>query len=193
MINSQSLSEKILLSRSQYQPCHIQVPDLDKRLPAIQIGDRYYSLFKVETERDRALRVLEKLIARGDDARMVQGAKGYILWVWEPEAHPENFKNNTQSVVPKGTESLSFEQFPMLVSRSQYQPCHIRVPDLKHKLPAVQFEGAYYSLFRIEPDFKLALERIQALKQRNDKALVTPSPKGYVLWVLEPEAYLESL
>nr|OEJ74748.1 hypothetical protein BH720_13170 [Desertifilum tharense IPPAS B-1220] len=81
----------------------------------------------------------------------------------------------------------------MLVSRSQYQPCHIRVPDLKHKLPAVQFEGAYYSLFRIEPDFKLALERIQALKQRNDKALVTPSPKGYVLWVLEPEAFLEAL
>lgn len=193
MVNSNFLSDKILSSRSQYQPCHIQVPDLEKRLPAIRVGDRYYSLFKVEPERDRAVRILEKLLKRGDDALIIQTTKGYVVWVWEPEAHPENFAQPSQSINSPPTPSRNFDQVPILTSRNLYQPCHIRVPDLKQRLAAIKFEGAYYSLFRIETDLERAIERIQQLNQRSDKAVITPSPRGYIIWVLEPEAQVQVL
>jgi len=193
VVNSNFLSNRILSSRSQYQPCHIQVPDLEKRLPAIQVGERYYSLFKVEPDRDRAIRILEKLIKRGDDALIIQTAKGYVVWVWEPEAHPENFAQTSQPPNSQPTLSHNSDRVPILTSRNLYQPCHIRVPDLKQRLAAIQFEDAYYSLFRIETDLNRAIERIQQLSQRSDKAVITPSPRGYIIWVLEPEAQLQAV
>ena len=42
---------KLLESRSQSRSCHIQVLNESDRLAAIQVGDQYYSFFKVVKER----------------------------------------------------------------------------------------------------------------------------------------------
>jgi hypothetical protein len=77
---------KLLSSPSQYRPCHIQVPDLDKRLAAIQHENKFYSLFKAVAEIQEANQLIRRLANRGDGAIVTQTAKGFAIWIEEPEA-----------------------------------------------------------------------------------------------------------
>ncbi|NJL36238.1 MAG: hypothetical protein HC899_05375 [Leptolyngbyaceae cyanobacterium SM1_4_3] len=78
----------------------------------------------------------------------------------------------------------------ILTSRSQYRPCHIRVPDLEKPLAAIAFNGNYYSLFKVVEDVQQAKQIIVRLSHRGDSTIITKSLKGYGLWVLEPEGYI---
>jgi hypothetical protein len=79
---------KILDSSSQYQPCLIRVPDLDDRLQAIQVGGKYYGLFKTVETRQQALEIASRLGRRGDDSIITRDSQGESVWVWEPDARP---------------------------------------------------------------------------------------------------------
>ncbi|NJN29686.1 MAG: hypothetical protein HC824_03960 [Synechococcales cyanobacterium RM1_1_8] len=77
----------------------------------------------------------------------------------------------------------------LLMERRQYRTCHIRVPDLEQHLSAIQTgEGEFYSFYRVFPESAKLLTVVAKLGNRGDRMAITPSPKGYTLWVHEPDA-----
>jgi hypothetical protein len=81
-----SLTPHILLSRSEYQTCHIRLPGSKKRYPAIFVDGDYFSLVKVFSDLESTLAAKAKLDWNGDRTVITQISTGYALWVWEPEA-----------------------------------------------------------------------------------------------------------
>ncbi len=77
---------RVLNSPTQYQPCYIRVPDLEKRLVAICYQSQYYSLFKVLDDLPQALELINRLRYRGDETVITHTAKGFALWILEPDA-----------------------------------------------------------------------------------------------------------
>ncbi len=81
---------KPFLRKGDYKTCHIQLLDTQERVAAIALGSKLYSYFTAITVREKALKVLGKLEARGDDAVITQTSKAFILWTLEEEAVPLN-------------------------------------------------------------------------------------------------------
>jgi len=78
-----------------------------------------------------------------------------------------------------------------LADRRLYQTCHIQDPDHPHRLAAVTFEREFFSFFRRMDDATKLVAMLTKLSRRgDDKAAVTFTPKGYVLWVHESNAVL---
>jgi hypothetical protein len=76
----------------------------------------------------------------------------------------------------------------ILESRSQYRSCHINVPAETAALPAVQFEGRYYSFLKLIKDRTKTLQTAARLVYRGNQIVITTTVKGDVLWCHEPEA-----
>ena len=185
MTNPNPTNYKILDSHSQYRRCRIRVPDLRDPLSAICVDDKYYSLVKVVPEREKAFKILERLIDRGDEPVLIQIPKGYSIWVWEPEAYPEppSKSSHRTPTSPPGLANYK------ILERNQYRACHVRVPDLKKRIAAINVNGNYYSFFKVFPDPDKAKEVVVQLSERGDLLAITQTPKGYAIWVFEPEAY----
>jgi hypothetical protein len=79
-------SRRIFLSPGDFRTCHINVPDMEERLPGIHFSDKLFSFFKVVPDREKALDVMEKIFDNGDDAVITQTRKGFVIWVFEPSA-----------------------------------------------------------------------------------------------------------
>jgi hypothetical protein len=77
---------RILVSPDQYKFCNVRVPDLDKRLMAICVEGLYYSLFKTLEDVQQAVQIVKKLNHRGSETIITKNARGYSLWVLEPDA-----------------------------------------------------------------------------------------------------------
>ncbi len=77
---------KILVSDSQYKICSIRVPDLKNQLIAIAFEGKYYSLFKTVDDVQQAVQIVKKLSHQGGEVVITKSAKGYGLWVFEPDA-----------------------------------------------------------------------------------------------------------
>ncbi len=180
---------RILESRTQYQPCHIRVPDLDDRIVAIRVDGKYFSLMKLVKERQQALEIANRLANKGEETIITATVKGDAIWVLERDAYLDL---PAQPVATPSTPRPSGGAAKILESRSQYRPCHIRVPDLDHRLSAIAVEGQYYSFFKVVKDRAQALEVAARLARRGDQTTITSTVKGEVVWVLEPEAELDS-
>lgn len=76
----------------------------------------------------------------------------------------------------------------ILESRNQYQTCRIKVPHLKQRLLAIGVNGEYYSFFRAEKTREKVQEIMAKIGHRVQKAVLTKTEKGYVIWTWEPEA-----
>jgi hypothetical protein len=185
-----SPSIKILRSRSQYRSCHIRVPDSEQCLAAICLDQSYYSFFKFEKDQNRASQVAGRLNHRGDVSIITETPKGYAIWILETEAKLAQSLRAKYSVTDPPERSPQQQSYSILTSRSQYRPCHIRVPDLEKPLAAIAFNGNYYSLFKVVEDVQQAKQIIAKLSHRGDSTVITKSLKGYGLWVLEPEGYI---
>lgn len=185
---------RILESRTQYQPCHIRVPDLDDRIVAIRVDSQFYSLLKLVKERQQAVEIANRLASRGEAVIITATVKGDAIWVLEPEAYLD-LPTSTPLAAPTQASAPSNRAgaTKILESRSQYSPCHIRVPDLDHRLAAIAVEGQYYSFFKIVKDRSQALEVAARLARRGDQTTITSTTKGEVVWVLEPEATLDKI
>lgn len=72
--------------KDSYVPCHVRVPQQSDRLPAICIGNTYYSLFRIVTRLPQATQICDKLGDRGYKVVITRMVRGYALWVWEPDA-----------------------------------------------------------------------------------------------------------
>lgn len=75
-----------LCDRNLYRHCHIQVADLEGRLPALAQAQKYYYFFKYFEDLDNAQVVATKLQTKGDDVIITQIPLGFAVWVFEPEA-----------------------------------------------------------------------------------------------------------
>ncbi len=168
---------KILESRSQYRSCHIQVPDESDRLAAIQVGDQYYSFFKVVKERQKTLQVAARLVYRGDEVVITHVSKGDVIWVLEPDAGSQ-------------TEKPANRFYKILQDGWEYESCVISVPDIAQPLEAIFTSGKYYSLLRVVKDREAAIELVDRLTQKGNETVITQSDRGVSIWVLEPDAHL---
>ena len=175
---------QILKSSSEYSRCQIWVPDLTDPLAAINVGDKYYSLLKVVPDEQKAVEIAERLVKRGDNVVLTATPKGCAIWVWEAQAHLKS----TQKPSEPASSPTDPANYPIL-DRSQYQPCKIKVPDVKKPLAAIEVSGKYYSFFKNFPDRDKALNIAEQLSSEGDKVLLTQTRKGYMIWVFEPDAY----
>lgn len=74
----------LLIDPLVYQLCQIQVPDVTKPLAAIAYRDRYYSIFKQDTDAAKLLEITAKLARRGDDTLITIADATYRLGLLEP-------------------------------------------------------------------------------------------------------------
>ena len=178
----------ILQSRDQYRLCHIYLPDSGDRMAAITINNLYYSFFRVEKTEKRAREVCTKLSQRGYSPVLTKIPKGLAIWTLEPNAQLVSADSITSSASVSTDQALTYR---LLVSGSQYSFCNIRVPDLKKQLTAIAFENRYYSLFKTVDDIPQAVQIVKKFSHRGSETVITQNAKGYGLWVLEPDAYLD--
>lgn len=174
----------ILASRDHYLSCRIQVPDLDRPIGAICVGDRYYGFFKAAPDCRKVLGIAVKLSYQGDSIVLTKVGKGYGVWVWEPDAHP------LPSLPAKTLPLPAPATCRILVSRNQYQMVDIQVPDLDQPLQAIATENKFYSIFRVESDAARVIELVGKITQRGDETAVIRVEEGYAVCILEPEAQL---
>ncbi|WP_228056648.1 hypothetical protein [Microcoleus sp. LEGE 07076] len=60
--------------------------DLEQSVAAILVDGDYYSFFKALQEPEKVLAIVAKLGNRNDQTAITKIAKGYAIWVKEPEA-----------------------------------------------------------------------------------------------------------
>lgn len=77
-----------------------------------------------------------------------------------------------------------------IADRQFYQPCHIQVPDVAAPFPAIQLGERYYSFLKGLADPRKALGILIKLMYQGDEMVLAITPKGYALWVWEPDAIL---
>jgi hypothetical protein len=76
----------VLAPYDQYQTCRIRVPHLKRRLFAVLVQGKYFSLFRSGIAQERALEIAVKLEHRGDKPIVTQTHRGYAVWIWQAEA-----------------------------------------------------------------------------------------------------------
>lgn len=76
----------------------------------------------------------------------------------------------------------------LLFDRDLYSPCHIRVPDTDHRLPAIYVDNQFYSFLKLVPEARKALNVMIRLGKRDATAAVTLTHRGYAVWAHEPGA-----
>ena len=84
--------------------------------------------------------------------------------------------------------------YRLLRDRKMYHRCHVLLVDEENPTAAIDVDGNYYSFFRVvnEPD-RVAQLIDRLTRKSNAQVVVTEIPKGYALWVHEPDARLHSL
>lgn len=95
---------------------------------------------------------------------------------------------------PVESESTKLQQGPaptkIIQSQSQYRTCQIKVPDLEKPVPGVCVDHEYYSFFKAVEGADKTLEIVAKLGTGGDSTVITKTPKGYAIWVKEPQGEL---
>lgn len=80
----------------------------------------------------------------------------------------------------------------LLAQRDDYTTCHIFTPEDGHRLPAIALDGNFYSFFRSLNDPVKVISILRKLAAKGDATVMTPTRRGYAIWVCEPTAVLTS-
>jgi hypothetical protein len=160
-------------------------------MPAITYGNQFYSFFRSERDKMRALELATKLRQRDHLPLLTQTPKGFAIWIFEPDALLSPQRAIAQS--PINTASFPTEldsSYRVLSLTDTYQTCEICVPDLDKRLSAILYEGRFYSLFKTVDDLQQAAQIINRLSYRGDETVIIQSVEGMSLWILEPDGFL---
>lgn len=87
---------------------------------------------------------------------------------------------------------LPLQPVKLLAQRDDYTTCHIFIPEDGHRLPAIALDGNFYSFFRSLDDPTKVLTILRKLSAKGDATVMTPTRRGYAIWVHEPAAVLTS-
>lgn len=178
---------KLLTYKGQYNTCHIKVPDVDARLPAVKIDSQYYSLFRRFDHADAAMKALHKLAKKGDElALMKQGTTRYVMWALEPKAL--EFKGPRQKSLAWPTHGPA--TCLILGDAQHYHQCYVQVPDVVDPMVAIQHQDHFYSVWRPGLTSTEALEIAATLTWRGHLSAIASTAKGYAVCLWEPEAKL---
>lgn len=187
-INSPLQPVSLLASRDAYTTCHVQVPDVPDRLPAITFGGGFFSFFRSLGDPVKALGHLLKLSGRGDRVAVTFHPKGYGLWIYEPDGVLAKASPRLQErvVLP----ALSPPACWVIGGRQPgYRTCSLKVPDLADVVPGlVRDNGHYFSVYRREQDADRTLKVATRLVQRGDEVVLLIGKSKYVVCVHEPGA-----
>lgn len=82
-------------------------------------------------------------------------------------------------------DSLAIKSFE---SRQQYHACHVTLPDSPQRVAAIRVNNAYYSFFKTAPTQAQIFNVAIKLQDRGERVVITKTPKGFALWVLELDA-----
>ncbi|MEM9483377.1 MAG: hypothetical protein AAGA83_06760 [Cyanobacteria bacterium P01_F01_bin.116] len=176
---------KLLTYKGQYNTCHIKVPDVDSKLPAIKIDTQYYSLFRRFENADDAMKALNKLAQKGDElALFKQGHESYMMWALELDAQEFKGPRKKSLAWPTHGPALCL----MLGNAQQYHQCYVQVPDVAELMVAVQHEDSFYSVLQPGLTSTEALELAAKLTWRGNRSAIASTAKGYAVCVWEPEA-----
>jgi hypothetical protein len=76
----------------------------------------------------------------------------------------------------------------LFLAREDYQTCHIQIQDTQERLAAIALGSQHFSFFKTLTNRDKALDIVGRLYDNGHDALITQTPKAYVIWILEPEA-----
>lgn len=74
----------MVADESAYQTCRLEVPDVTKPLMGLTYNNRYYSLFKQDTDAAKVLDIAAKLARRGDETLLAIDLPTLTLALLEP-------------------------------------------------------------------------------------------------------------
>ncbi len=154
---------KLLISRRQYQTCHVRVPDLEQHLGAIRAGEDFYSFYKSLPDSQKLINLICKLGNRGDRMALTRSPKGYSLWVHEPDA-----QSVSERVSTLGEDTAYSKILPV---QAEFLPCMINVPKIGPCL-ALQVEQHFYRFFKLERDFEGVLNVAGRLSRQGSETLI---------------------
>ena len=121
LLSLASAPKGIFLYRDEYETCHIKIPNLTERLPAIAIENKFYSFARSFPNIKKALAAKAKLEWGGDRVVVTQTAKGYAIWVWEPEAQREQPPEPNTSILEEPRSLNSANPPPFNTSPLQFK------------------------------------------------------------------------
>ncbi len=66
--------------------CHIVFPDSPDPTGAIIFENKYYAYVKFFEDQEKAKKVAQRLVGKGNEVILTRVRKGLVLWVLEPDA-----------------------------------------------------------------------------------------------------------
>ncbi len=177
-----TMTDRIILTQqTEYERCHLSLPDEAAPIAGIRFRGDYYSFFKVVSTENRANQLVDRLVSKGRRTVVTSIPKGYCIWIHEATAQIKGKSRATALATPP-------RSIRILKSDRDYRPCQILVPDLDKPLTGINYNEQLYSLLRIVRDETQATELAQKLERKGSSTVITISTYGYSVWVFEPEA-----
>lgn len=182
-----SIECKFLFKRQIYRACHIQVPDVPQRLPAVTCDGQYYSFFKVIPDPEKLVAVMARLSKREQQVAVTNTSRGYGLWVYEPQAIYSPPSQN-----PGHTIQLVRGPAPchVVVGAGAYRYCSFVVPDVEKPMAGIEYRHSLYSIYKQDELAEMVIPLAGKLNQRGDETVLTMAADQYILAVKEPTGFL---
>jgi hypothetical protein len=79
---------------------------------------------------------------------------------------------------------------PLILDRRSVKTCHILLPDEPKAIGGIIHEQKLFGFVRAYADWESAKRGIDRLEKLGNTVVLTRTPRGLVLWVLEPDARL---
>ena len=79
---------------------------------------------------------------------------------------------------------------PLVLEQRNLQCCHVCLPDTSKPTSAIAYDGHFYCYVRFFSTLEAAQRGMERLQTRGNQVILTKVLKGFVLWVLEPDAQL---
>jgi hypothetical protein len=181
----------VLISRQQYLTCHIKVNDVDLPIAAIAIGKDFYSYFRIIPKSHEVFKFILRLSYRGDRFVVTLAPKGYVLWLYEPQAQMVHHRPQ-QLTKLVGLAPLPPTHF--LISLRQCQLEDLQIPGMKDPLPGLTYADRAFSLLEIEANTNVILEMVGRLGAQHHETIIlvlkTEEESNFAICVHEPEAEL---
>lgn len=176
---------KFLVNRSSYQACHIRLPDLPLRQPAIALDGQFYSFFRALPVARKALIIAARLGKREDQVAITLTRRGYALWIHEPQASLAPPRQASE----RGLQPV-FGPVPCLLlsNAAGYRRCSLRVPDLEQPIAGLMVGDRGYSIFRQVPDAAEAIALTARLTAMAEDTVLVVAADSLLVAVFEANA-----
>jgi hypothetical protein len=176
---------KFLVNRSSYQACHVRLPDLPLRQPAIAVDGQFYSFFRALPVARKALIIAARLGKREDHVAITLTGRGYALWVHEPLASLAP----PRQVSDRELEPV-FGPVPCLLlnNAAGYRRCCLQVPDLEQPIEGLVVGNRGYSIFRQVSDAVEAIALTARLTAMAEETVLVVMADSLLVAVFEANA-----